>query len=203
VERLALLVLGLWLGLLVASSAVATVNFRTVDRLLGPGQRPELARTLEPVPPEGRRFALRHLVSEVNRWIFRTGGIAQLALAAAVTVLLWPAGGTPRWLALAALAITAVQAVGLAGAIASFGRPLDFVPRPSLRFAARGLRHRRHGESAAARRALGPAAAPAAGLSGVAPAPHPTPRPQGVDAENQDLTPAGASPAVACAAHAP
>jgi hypothetical protein len=130
VERFALLVLGLWLGLLVASSAVATVNFRTVDRLLGPGQRPELARTLEPVPPEGRRFALRHVVSEVNRWIFRAGGIAQLALAAAVTVLLWPAGGSLRWLALAALAITAAQAVGLAGAIASFGRPLDFVPRP-------------------------------------------------------------------------
>ena len=129
-ERFALLVLGLWLGLLVASSAVATVNFRTVDRLLGPGQSPELARTLEPVPPEGRRFALRHVVSEVNRWIFRAGGIAQLALAAAVTVLLWSAGGSLRWLALAALAITAAQAVGLAGAIASFGRPLDFVPRP-------------------------------------------------------------------------
>jgi hypothetical protein len=130
VERLALLVLGLWLGLLVASSAVATVNFRTVDRLLGPGLRPELARTLEAVPPEGRRFALRHVVSEVNRWIFRAGGTAQLALAVALAVLAWPAGGAPRALALAALLVTVVQAVGLAGAIASFGRPLDFVPRP-------------------------------------------------------------------------
>jgi hypothetical protein len=130
VDRLALLVLGLWLGLLVASAAVATVNFRTVDRLLGPGQRPELARTLEPVPAEGRRFARRHLVSEVNRWIFRAGGLAQLVLAVALVVLVWPEGGVSRWLAVAALAITAVQAVGLAGAIASFGRPLDFVPRP-------------------------------------------------------------------------
>lgn len=129
-ERLALLVLGLWLGLLVASSAVATVNFRTVDRLLGPDLRPELARTLETVPPEGRRFALRHVVSEVNRWIFRAGGAAQLALAVALAVLVWPTGGAPRALALAALVITAVQAAGLAGAITSFGRPLDFVPRP-------------------------------------------------------------------------
>jgi hypothetical protein len=130
VERLALLVLGLWLGLLVASSAVATVNFRTVDRLLGPGQRPELARTLDPVPAEGRRLALRHLVAEVNRWIFRAGGAAQLALAVVLAALLWPGGSAPRWLALAALAITAAQSIGLAGAIASFGRPLDFVPRP-------------------------------------------------------------------------
>jgi hypothetical protein len=130
VERLALLVVGLWLGLLVASAAVATVNFRTVDRLLGPGQRPELARTLDPVPAEGRRFALRHLVSEVNRWIFRAGGAAQLALAVVLAALLWRGGGAPRWLALAALAIAAAQSVGLAGAIASFGRPLDFVPRP-------------------------------------------------------------------------
>jgi hypothetical protein len=130
VERLALLVLGLWLGLLVAASAVATVNFRTVDRLLGAGQSTELARTLDPVPAEGRRFALRHLVSEVNRWIFRTGGVAQLVLATALLVLVWPTAGAVRWLALAALALTAVQAVGLAGAIASFGRPLDFVPRP-------------------------------------------------------------------------
>lgn len=130
VERLALLALGAWLGLLVASSAVATVNFRTVDRLLGPDLRPELARALEPVPAEARRFALRHVVSEVNRWIFRVGGAAQLLLAAAIAALLWPAGGAPRALALLALVITAAQAAGLAGAITSFGRALDFVPRP-------------------------------------------------------------------------
>jgi hypothetical protein len=130
VERLALLALGLWLGLLVASSAVATVNFRTVDRLLGPDLRPELARTLESVPAEGRRFALRHVVAEVNRWIFRAGGLAQLALGLLVASLLWSSGRAARALALAALAITAAQAVGLAGPVASFGRPLDFVPRP-------------------------------------------------------------------------
>jgi hypothetical protein len=130
VERAALLVLGAWAGLLVASSAVAVVNFRTVDRLLGPDLRPELARTLEPVPAEGRRFALRHVVSEVNRWIFRAGGAVQLALAVALVALLWRTGGAPFALAVVALSITAVQAAGLAGAIAAFGRPLDFVPRP-------------------------------------------------------------------------
>ncbi len=129
-ERLALLVIGAWAGLLVASSAVATVNFRTVDRLLGQDLRPELARALDPVPPEARRAALRHVVSEVNRWVFRVGGAAQLLLAAGAAAALWPAGGTPRALALAALAITAVQAAGLADAITALGRSLDFVPRP-------------------------------------------------------------------------
>ena len=129
-ERLALLVVGLWVGLLVASSAVATVNFRTVDRLLGPDLRPELGQRLAPVAPEDRRSAFRHLVSEVNRWIFRTGSLAQLALAAALLALAWPLGGAPRALAACALLITAAQALGLAGSIASFGRALDFVPRP-------------------------------------------------------------------------
>jgi hypothetical protein len=130
VERAALLVLGLWIGVLVSSAVVATVNFRTVDRLLGPGVRPELARTLEPVSVEGRRLALRHLASEVNRWIFRAGGVAQLALAVGLVATVWTKGGAPRALAVAALAIAAAQALGLTGAIASFGRSLDFVPRP-------------------------------------------------------------------------
>ena len=99
-ERVGLVVVGLWLGLLVVSSAVATVNFRTVDRLLGPDQRPELAQRLAPLRPEDRRFVLRHLVSEVNRWIFRSGSLAQLALAG---VLLLTTGvgaarpGSSRW----------------------------------------------------------------------------------------------------------
>lgn len=142
-ERLALLVLGAWLGVLVASSAVATVNFRTVDRLLGPQLRPELAERLAAVPPEDRRFAFRHLVSEVNRWIFRTGSLVQLALAAALVSLTWRLGGPARALAATALVITAAQALGLAGAITSFGRTLDFVPRPLPPLVARrfGLLH--------------------------------------------------------------
>ena len=109
---------------------MATVNFRTVDRLLGPDQRPELARRLGALQPEDRRFVLRHLVSEVNRWIFRVGSLAQLALAVLLVPLTWRVGGAPRALALLALLLTAIQALGLAGAITSFGRGLDFVPRP-------------------------------------------------------------------------
>ena len=42
----ALLVIGLWIGLLVASWAMASASFRTVDRLLGPEARPELQARL-------------------------------------------------------------------------------------------------------------------------------------------------------------
>ncbi len=141
--RLGLLVVGLWLGLLFAASAVAIVNFRTVDRLLGPGERPELAQRLAAVQPPDRRVVLRHLVSEVNRWIFRTGSAAQLALAALLLAATWSGGGLPRSLAAAAFLLTVVQALGLAGAITSLGRGLDFVPRPLPHVLARrfGLLH--------------------------------------------------------------
>jgi hypothetical protein len=130
VERLALLVVGLWLSLLVASSAVATVSFRTADRLLGPAIRPELAQMLGPLPVADRRLAFRHLASEVNRWLFRAGSLAQLLLAVVLAAALWPLGGALRALALAALLLTAAQALVLAGAITQLGRALDFVPRP-------------------------------------------------------------------------
>ncbi len=128
--RLGLLVVGLWLGLLVASSAVAIVNFRTVDRLLGPGERPELAQRLATVQPQDRRVVLRHLVSVVIRWFFRTGSAVQLALAVLLLAATWGLGGLPRALAAAAFLLALAQALGLAGAITSFGRGLDFLPRP-------------------------------------------------------------------------
>lgn len=129
-ERLALLLVGLWLGLLVSSSAAATVNFRTVDRLLGNGISPELAQRLAPLPAGERRVAFRHLASEVNRWIFGVGSRAQLLLALLLAALLWPAGGAPRALALVILLLTAAQALGLTPAITQLGRRLDFLPRP-------------------------------------------------------------------------
>jgi hypothetical protein len=129
VHRVALLAVGGWLGLLVASSAVAIVNFRTVDRLLA-GQRPGLAQRLAPLAAEDRRFVLRHLVSEVNRWIFRIGSLAQLALAVVLVLATLRGGGWPQTLAIPALLLTAAQALGLAGTITALGRSLDFVPRP-------------------------------------------------------------------------
>lgn len=127
--RSGLFLLGLWLGLVLASWAVASVNFRTVDRVLGPSQNPELARTLAPVPPGDRRMALRHLASEINRWMFGAGGLAQLALGLVVVALAWPAGGAARALTLAAAVLVLVQ-LAAARSIVDLGRGIDFLPRP-------------------------------------------------------------------------
>jgi hypothetical protein len=125
-----LLVLGLWIGLLAASWAMASASFRTVDRVLGPGLRPEMQTRLTALSPEDRRAVLRHVASESNRWMFRTWAMAELGLAAVLVLSTWRLGGTLRALAWTAAVVVAAQAFGLGPAILSLGRSLDFVPRP-------------------------------------------------------------------------
>ena len=128
--RLLLVLLGLWLGLLLASWVIAGVNFRTVDRVLGPGMRPELEQRLSAVPKDERRVALRHLASEINRWMFRYWSLAQLVLGAACLMASLRVGGPSRLLLAAALLLVLVQGFGLAAPITDLGRAIDFVPRP-------------------------------------------------------------------------
>ena len=73
---------------------------------------------------------LRHLASEINRWMFRWWSLAQVVLAVALALLLWPQSGALRWLAVAALAVVLVQVAGLASPITAIGRSIDFLPRP-------------------------------------------------------------------------
>ena len=126
----ALLAIGIWIGLLAASWAMASASFRTVDRLLGSEARPELRDRLSPLSPDDRRMVLRHVAAESNRWMFRTWTLVELVLGALLVAAAWPLGAVPRALALVALAAVVAQAAGLAPAIAQLGRGLDFVPRP-------------------------------------------------------------------------
>ena len=128
-KNAALVLTGVWLGALLASWVAATVNFRTVDRVLGAEARPELAQKLEPVPADARRQSLRHLASEINRWSFRWWSIAQVVLGAIVAALCWRQPGAARYLLAAALAIVLVQ-LALVRPIVDLGRSIDFVPRP-------------------------------------------------------------------------
>jgi len=128
--RLILVVSGFWLGMLAASWVMATLNFRTVDRVLGPEARPEMAGRLAALPAEERRVVLRHLASEINRRMFRTWAIAQLVLGALALGAAWRGDGPPRLLIGAALLLVVVQLAVLAPAIASVGRSIDFIPRP-------------------------------------------------------------------------
>jgi hypothetical protein len=130
VLRATVLVAGIWLGFMVASWLVASANFRTAERVAGPEASAEIARRLEPVAPEDRRFVLRYMASEINRWMFRTWSWTQLALALLLVAAAWPLGAWPRGLAVLALALVLLQAFGLAGPITELGRSIDFVARP-------------------------------------------------------------------------
>jgi hypothetical protein len=125
----AVLLAGVWLGLLVASWVAATASFRAVDRVLGPEMRPELSSRLAPLPADDRRIALRHLASEINRWMFARFGLAQIVLALCLVITAWPAGRAARGAVLAVVVVVLIQA-SLAPAIESLGRSIDFVPRP-------------------------------------------------------------------------
>jgi hypothetical protein len=128
-RKLALLLLGTWVGVLAGSWVMATVNLRAADRVLGPDGRPELSDKLAGVAPADRRAALRHLGAELNRWMFRSWAAVQLGLGAALLALLWSGGGLPRLLSGLALTLVLLQAAAL-GPLNRRGRALDFVPRP-------------------------------------------------------------------------
>jgi hypothetical protein len=127
-KSLSLVVCGLWLGALLASWVVASVNFRMVDQVLGEA-RPELAQRLAPVPPEAQRQVLRYLASENNRWMFRHWSWTQAALGVLLLVLCWRVPGAAPYLMGAALLIVLGQ-VALTQPIMEIGRAIDFVPRP-------------------------------------------------------------------------
>jgi len=125
-----LVLVGCWLGALLASWVVASVNFRTVDRVLGPSMRPELEQRLAPLPADDRRVTLRHLASEINRWMFRYWSLAQIALGALCLAGAWRLAGAPRLLLAAAFLTVLIQSFGLTPPITALGRAIDFVPRP-------------------------------------------------------------------------
>jgi hypothetical protein len=127
---MALLLTGFWLGMLVASWVAATVNFRSVDYVLGPGGSHEAQRHFARIPADERRMLLRHLASEINRSMFRWWSLAQIALAMALVGLMWPQAGALRGLAVTALAVVLIQVLGLASPITEIGRSIDFLPRP-------------------------------------------------------------------------
>ena len=125
----ALLSVGLWLGGLLASWVAASVNFRTVDQVLGSGQRPELAEKLKGVDEADRRMLLRHLASEINRFMFSRWWLAQAVLGLVLLAAVWTVGGSARSFAIAVLLLVLAQGL-LVVPITSLGRAIDFVARP-------------------------------------------------------------------------
>jgi hypothetical protein len=130
VRAAVLFVAGLWIGLLVASWAIASASFRTTDRLLGVEARPEMQARLAALAADDRRLVLRHAAAEANRWMFRTWAAMEMVLAVALVLLSWRLGTGARWAALAVAAVVVLQFAAVGPAIAQLGRSLDFLPRP-------------------------------------------------------------------------
>lgn len=128
-RTLALWLLGLWLGVLLASWAAATINFRTADRLAA-GALADAPDRAAVTAAEGRRALLRQVAVEANRWMFRWWSLAQLALGAAVLAAIWRPPSGLRATIIAAVGITLVQAAVVGPAMEVMGRGMDLAARP-------------------------------------------------------------------------
>ncbi len=83
VQRLASLVLAVWIGGIVTVAIAAPIAFRAVDSLMA--NQPEmLTNAVRKIGPVPMYEVLRLLAGEVNRLLFQTFGYIQLALAAIV-----------------------------------------------------------------------------------------------------------------------
>src|SRR5258708_36170175 len=94
--KLALLLLGAWVGVLAGSWVMATFNLRAADRVLGPGGRFHLAEKLAGRAAPDRRAPLRPPGAELSRPMFSSRAVVHLGLGAALIALLLPAGGLAR-----------------------------------------------------------------------------------------------------------
>jgi hypothetical protein len=129
-RRVVASLLGAWFALTLFMAAVATQNFRAVDRLLA-APAPEAAESLRALGPEGARRLLRYQASELNRFFFRRSEEAQLALW--VVVLIVARDRWTRMLGSAVLVALLVEFLFLTPRIISLGRAMDFAPASALR----------------------------------------------------------------------
>ncbi|MGH7429709.1 MAG: hypothetical protein ACREJ4_15325, partial [Candidatus Methylomirabilaceae bacterium] len=110
--------------------AVATQNFRMIDRLLS-APSPELSSAIAPVGQDESRTILRHVASELNRHYFRAWGFIQLAFGVVLVVGALGLKPIDRAGAIGAMAVVAlvVALMILNWLLVPLGRGLDFVPR--------------------------------------------------------------------------
>lgn len=129
-RRLACILIGLWMGGIIATTMVATQSFRTVDRLL---LSPAVGATseLRNMGHENARMLLRWEAGEINRRMFEYSETGQIALAIAVIfVLLFGSteGKYTLFLTLVLLVAVIGQRFFLTPMMEGLGRMIDFVP---------------------------------------------------------------------------
>ncbi len=141
--KLLSVLLGAWIAGVVLVAIIATTNFRIAERVT---RRPsaQARPVLERVPEDLRRPLLRHVVSEVNRFLFRFWGIVQVALALYVLILLarQPAlDATSLVLSGVLLLLAILLAAALTPPIVSIGREMEFGARQAAQASLFGKLH--------------------------------------------------------------
>lgn len=130
-QMIALVLVGVWLGLTLAMWFAATRSFRTVNRVLG-SPRPEFDQAIRPLGQDEARMVLRHLASEINRSYFGAYGWAQVVLGLLLLGLtLWPARRNTVSVTLAGLMVVLALVLTfiIQPQIVALGRTIDFLPR--------------------------------------------------------------------------
>lgn len=130
IQRLAVLILGLWLGAGVFADVAVTRNFGTVDRFLANPGTSEAANEIAALGHDRARDLLRRNAGEENNSLFTDWERTELAIGAVLIALLafGRAGSASVALASSMFAIVAVQDFALSPAIAALGRVVPSLP---------------------------------------------------------------------------
>ena len=121
IQRLAVLVVGLWLGAGILADIAVTRNFNTVERFLANPGSASTASEIDAIGRDREREILRRNAAEENNGIFHDWERAELGIGAALIALLVldRAAGVDLTIAGAMIAIVAVQALALSPRIAA------------------------------------------------------------------------------------
>jgi len=120
-------------------TAVATSNFRLVDRLLDIPTVPAAEKQFKALGTPAARHLMRHQAAEMNRFFFENWGLAQVVLAAAVLgVIVFGVKARPLQLKFMlcvagfALILTLIGQFVILPSIVGIGRVLDFTDPPAF-----------------------------------------------------------------------
>jgi hypothetical protein len=129
-RQLVTFLLGAWITGSLFMTAVATQNFRNVDRLLA-APSDQAGKMIQALTHDSARQLLRYHSSELNRLYFVWWEAAQLLVGAALLIALARAkcGTTCVVLAAVALVITVSMHWLLTPQVVSLGRLIDFLPQ--------------------------------------------------------------------------
>ena len=130
IQRLAVLVLGLWLGAGIFADIAVTRNFNTVERFLANPGNASTANEIEAIGRERERDILRRNAAEENNGIFHDWERAELAIGGVLIALLAleRVAVVDLTIGAAMIAIVAVQALALSPRIAALGRLIPSMP---------------------------------------------------------------------------